>query len=55
MDLLIIVAIISAVGALFVSVLTHIRYSSCWGMKIFTKKPDSGTSTPTTPLLRPTN
>jgi hypothetical protein len=42
-----IVAIISAVGALAVSVLRYVRHSECWCFKVDTRTP------PPTPLSKP--
>ena len=49
MDPISLIAIISASSALVVSILTHIKYSSCCGFKLRTTE---GTeSSPTTPTL----
>ena len=50
MDALTITSIVMATASLITSVLTHIRYSSCFGMKVvaFHSKNDE----PTTPLLK---
>ena len=58
MDPVSIIAIISGSTALIVSILTHIRYSSCWGCKIYTKTTNNSSlnnstnDSPTTPLLK---
>lgn len=49
MDPFVIVAIITGITALVTSVLTHIRYSSCWGIKFFTRSSKNGETTPLTP------
>ena len=50
MDPVSIVAIISSVSALTVAVLTHIRYSSCFGCKIVSA--ESKTPIETTPIIK---
>ena len=49
MDPLIVISVISGVSGLIVSVLTHIKYSSCFGFNVKTRGTDS--PNPTTPLL----
>ena len=57
MDPFIIIAVISGLTALIASVLPHIRYSSCWGVRFWTRRNSgtkSGENTPLTPNS-PTN
>lgn len=52
----IIVTTLAASGiALATAILTHIRYSNCWGMSCRTRSKDSPSITPTstTPLIPP--
>lgn len=37
-----------AIGAVAIAVITHIKYSSCYGFKMYTRTPPS--TTPITPL-----
>jgi len=50
MEPLTLIALISGVGSLVVSFLTHIRFSKCYGMEIKTTSHKSGE---TTPLMTP--
>jgi len=50
MDPVSLIAIISASSALIVSILTHIKYSSCCGFKLRTT--EGNESLPTTPSLK---
>jgi hypothetical protein len=49
MDTVSLIAIISASSALVVSILTHIKYSSCCGFKLRTT--EGNESQPTTPAI----
>lgn len=46
-DPLVITAIIASVGSLLLSMMTHIKYSECWGAKILMKR--NSPSTPNAP------
>ena len=52
MDPFIIISVISATSALVVSVLTHIKYSTCFGFNVRTR---GGSDSPSTPLLQNVN
>jgi len=55
MDPITIVTLVTAVGSLAVSVLTHIKYSTCSvnGCKILSTESDKDKDEPTTPLITP--
>ena len=59
MDPIVITTLIISIGSLITSVLTHIKYSSCCGLKVVSYHPTEGSNErfskndlPTTPLLR---
>ena len=49
MDPVSLIAIISASSALIVAILTHIKYSSCYGFKLRTTEGNESPITPITP------
>jgi hypothetical protein len=59
MDPIVITTLIISIGSLVTSVLTHIKYSSCCGLKVVSYHPNDISSknndSPTTPLLSPSN
>lgn len=54
-DPLVITAIIASAGSLIISMMTHIKYSECWGAKILMKRNSPSTpNAPYTGLFTPT-
>lgn len=49
-DPITLIAIITGIGGLIVSILTHIKHSSCFGVEIDTRTPQPSTPIPNTPM-----
>lgn len=53
-DPIVITAIIAGVGSLILSIISHVKYSECWGAKITMKRNSPTTPTPNATFVLPT-
>lgn len=54
-DPIVITAIIASVGSLILSIISHVKYSKCWGAEVMMKRNSPTTPiTPDTTLVLPT-
>lgn len=49
-DVIIVTTLTTSLIALATAILTHVRYSNCWGMSCRTRSKDSPSTTPTLPI-----